>query len=64
MDECINWLKFRAEVAKTMLPIVYREISADSRSFTSRDKNAAARAAEIAEMLEQELKRGYNIAKR
>lgn len=58
MEEKINWLKFRAEVAKVMLPIIYRELSTDSRLFTSKDRNAAAKAAEIAVMLENELRRG------
>lgn len=56
MDEEINWLKFRAEVAKTMLPIIYRELCSNNRLVTNREQAAAAIAADIAGLLEHELK--------
>lgn len=53
----INWLAFRAEVAKVMLPIIYREIGTNSRLVTNRESEAVTKAVEVAEMLEHELKR-------
>lgn len=53
----INWLEFRAEVAKTMLPIIYRDLSNNSRLVTSRSQEAVAMAVELSELLERELKR-------
>ena len=53
----INWLEFRAEVAKTMLPIIYRELSTNSRLVTGRGQEAVAMAVELSELLERELRR-------
>ena len=53
----INWLEFRAEVAKTMLPIMYRELSGNSRLVTSRSQEAVAMAVELSKLLERELRR-------
>lgn len=53
----INWLAYRAEVAKAMLPILYRELSANSRLVTNRRQEAVAMAVELAELLERELRR-------
>lgn len=53
----INWLEFRAEVAKTMLPIIYRDLSTNGRLVTSRGQEAVAMAVELSELLERELKR-------
>ena len=57
MDGEINWLAYRAEVAKVMLPIVYRELSGNSRLVASRGQEAVAMAVELSELLERELRR-------
>ena len=57
MDREINWLEFRAEVAKTMLPIIYRDLMNNSRLVTSRNQEAVAVAVELSELLERELRR-------
>ena len=53
----INWLEFRAEVAKSMLPIIYKELSPNSNKYPGRDREAAIRSAEIALLLERELRK-------
>lgn len=53
----INWLAYRAEVAKVMLPIIYKELSNNSRLVTNRSQEAVAMAVELSELLEDELKR-------
>lgn len=44
-------------MAKVMLPIIYREIGTNNRLVANRESEAVAKAVEVAEMLEHELKR-------
>lgn len=52
----INWQAFRAEVAKMMLPIMYKQAEANGRMVSSHSQQAVEAAVEIAEMLERRLK--------
>lgn len=51
----INWTVFRAEVAKTMLPIMYRQAEQNGRMVSSHSQQAVEAAVEIAEALERRL---------
>ena len=55
MDE-INWQAFKAEVAKMMLPIMYKQAEANGRMVSSHSQQAVEAAVEIAEMMERRLK--------
>lgn len=55
MDE-INWTAFRAEVAKIMLPIMYKQAESNGRMVSSHSQQAVEAAVEIAEMLERRLR--------
>lgn len=54
MDE-INWTVFRAEVAKAMLPIMYKQAEQNGRMVSSHSQQAVEAAVEIAEALERRL---------
>jgi hypothetical protein len=54
MEE-INWTAFRAEVAKTMLPIMYKQVEINGRMVSSHAQQAVEAAVEIAEALERRL---------
>lgn len=56
MDNDINWVQFRADVAKIMLPIVYREVSARGRLTVTRESETVSTVVELAKLLERELK--------
>ena len=51
----INWTTYKAEVAKTMLPIMYRQAEQNGRMVSSHSQQAVEAAVEIAEMLERRL---------
>ena len=55
MDE-INWTIYKAEVAKTMLPIMYRQAANNGRMVSSHSQQAVEAAVEIAEMMERRLR--------
>ena len=55
MDE-INWDIYKAEVAKTMLPIMYRQAANNGRMVSSHSQQAVEAAVEIAEMMERRLR--------
>lgn len=52
----INWQAFKAEVAKMMLPIMYRQAEQYGRMVSSHSQQAVEAAVEIAEMLERRLR--------
>jgi hypothetical protein len=54
MDE-INWTIYKAEVAKTMLPIMYRQVTANGALVSSHSQVAVEAAVEIAEMIVERL---------
>lgn len=56
MTNEINWTTFRAEVAKTMLPIMYKQAESNGRMVSSHSQQAVEAAVEIAEMLERRLR--------
>lgn len=51
----INWTTFKADVAKTMLPIMYRQETANSALVSIHSKVAVEAAVEIAEMIVERL---------
>ena len=55
MDE-INWTIYKAEVAKMMLPIMYKQVEINGRMVSSHAQQAVEAAVEIAEMLERRLR--------
>ena len=55
MDE-INWQAYKADVAKAMLPIMYRQVTANGALVSSHSQVAVEAAVEIAEMLERRLR--------
>lgn len=59
MDE-INWQAYKAEIAKTMLPIMYRQVTASGALVSSHSQVAVEAAVEVAEMMVDRLKGGGN----
>lgn len=51
----INWTIYKAEVAKTMLPIMYKQVEINGRMVSSHAQQAVEAAVEIAEALERRL---------
>ena len=51
----INWQAYKAEVAKTMLPIMYRQVTANGALVSSHSQVAVEAAVEIAEMIVERL---------
>ena len=56
MPNEINWQAYKAEVAKAMLPIMYRQVTANGALVSSHSQVAVEAAVEIAEMLERRLR--------
>jgi hypothetical protein len=56
MTNEINWTIYKAEVAKTMLPIMYRQAENNGRMVSSHAQQAVEAAVEIAELLERRLR--------
>lgn len=54
MDE-INWTVYKAEVAKMMLPLMYKQVEINGRMVSSHAQQAVEAAVEIAEALERRL---------
>lgn len=52
----MDWNEFKARVAATMLPILYKEISHSGNLVSNREQQAVDAAADIAERLERRLK--------
>lgn len=52
----INWTIYKAEVAKMMLPIMYKQAEQYGRMVSSHSQQAVEAAVEIAEMLERRLR--------
>ncbi len=53
----IDWIVYKAEVAKIMLPIIYRELSNNGNLVSNREQQAVDAAADIAERLERRLRK-------
>ena len=56
MPNEINWTTYKAEVAKTMLPIMYRQVTGNGALVSSHSQVAVEAAVEIAEMIVERLK--------
>lgn len=56
MPNEINWTIYKAEVAKAMLPIMYRQVTGNGALVSSHSQVAVEAAVEIAEMLERRLR--------
>lgn len=54
-NDGINWKAFRAQVAKMMLPIMYKQVEINGRMVSSHAQQAVEAAVEIAEALERRL---------
>jgi hypothetical protein len=52
----INWQAFKADVAKMMLPLMYKQAEQYGRMVSSHSQQAVEAAVEIAEMLERRLR--------
>jgi hypothetical protein len=52
----INWTIYKAEVAKMMLPLMYKQAEQYGRMVSSHSQQAVEAAVEIAEMLERRLR--------
>ena len=52
----MDWNEYRARVAATMLPIIYKEINNNGNLVSNREQQAVDAAADIAERLERRLK--------
>jgi hypothetical protein len=56
MPNEINWQAYKAEVAKTMLPIMYRQVTSNGALVSSHSQVAVEAAVEITEALERRLR--------